>query len=78
MAVATTASTSTEGTARAGRDTLIGRAAPAAADTAVATMPATAAVPGAGEAVAAGTERPCDTRSPDRWRHYFAIISFFS
>ena len=39
-AAATTAST--EGTARAGRDTLTGRAAPAAADTAVAMLPAIA------------------------------------
>ena len=57
-AAATMESMSTEGTARAGRDTLTGRTAAAAADTGAATLPATAAGQVAGAAEAAGTERP--------------------
>jgi hypothetical protein len=60
-----------EGTAKAGSGTLTGMAAPAAADTAVAMLPATAAVPVAGAVVAAGTE-------PDWWHLYLAIIFFVS
>ncbi len=74
-AVATMESTSTEGTARAGRDTLTGRTAAAAADMGAATLPATAAVQVAGAAEAAGTERPCDTPSSDRWRLHSANIT---
>jgi hypothetical protein len=77
-AAATMESTSTEGTARAGRDTLTGRtaaAAAAAADTEVATLPATSAVPVAGAAEAAGTGRPCNTSSSDRWRLHSADIT---
>jgi hypothetical protein len=64
-----------EGTARAGRDTLTGRTAAAAADMGAATLPATAAVQVAGAAEAAGTERPCDTPSSDRWRLHSANIT---
>jgi hypothetical protein len=71
-------STSTEGTARAGRDTLTGRTAAAVAvlaDTAMATLPATAAVPVAGAAEAAGTEWPCYTSFSDSWRLHSADIT---
>ena len=60
-AAATMESTITEGTARAGRDSLTGRTAAAAAVAAVTgadTLPVTVAGQVAGGAEAAGTERP--------------------